>query len=161
MAVLWWGIDGQLMDDELIQGQVAALRIACRRMSVQRLEALRHSVEQACLLPGRFGWDRKAAAHAEIFNVLADAVRDLALRRVLNSGVGLVHHLMMVAGPAADGVVATSRRQLLACFLAGDPDGAAGELESELRILHFMSRLANSRPAACDTVRCDTVRCDT
>jgi hypothetical protein len=34
----------QLMDDELIEGQVAAVRVACRRMSGQRLEALRLSV---------------------------------------------------------------------------------------------------------------------
>jgi DNA-binding FadR family transcriptional regulator len=128
--------------DDLIHGQVAAVAIACRRLSVQRLEALRRSVEQACLLSAKFGWDRKAAAHAEIFNLLADAVRDPVLRQVLNSGVGLVHHLMMAAGPAADGVVTTSRRRLLACFLAGDPEGAADELERELRILHFMSRLA-------------------
>jgi hypothetical protein len=134
----------QRMNDELIRDQVAALGIACRRMSVQRREALRRSVEQACLLPARFGWDRKAAAHAEIFNLLADAVRDPALSQVLNAGVGLALHLMMAAGPAADGVVATSRRRLLAYFHAGDPDGAAGELESELRLLHFMSRLADS-----------------
>jgi hypothetical protein len=94
------------MDDELIQGQVVAVRIACRRITVQRLEALHHSVEQACLLPVRFGWDRKAAAHAEIFNMLADAVRDLVLRQILNSGVGLVHHLMLAAGPAADAPLA-------------------------------------------------------
>jgi DNA-binding FadR family transcriptional regulator len=131
------------MDDELIQGQVVAVRIACRRITVQRLEALHHSVEQACLLPVRFGWDRKAAAHAEIFNMLADAVRDRVLRQILNSGVGLVHHLMLAAGPAADGVVGASRRHMLARLRAGDPDGAAAELESELRTLYFMSRLAN------------------
>jgi DNA-binding FadR family transcriptional regulator len=138
------------MDDELIQLQVAAVRVACRRMSVQRLQALHQSVEQACLLPAGFGWDRKAAAHAEIFNLLADAVHDPAPRQVLNSGAGLMHHLMMTAGPVAGGVLAASRRRLLACFQAGDPDGAAGELEAELRFLHFTSRLANSRLAGGD-----------
>jgi hypothetical protein len=88
------------MDDELIQAQFMAVPVACRRMSVHGLEALRSSVKEACPLPARFGWDRKAAAYAEIFNTLADAVRDPALRRVLNAGVGLVHHLMMAAGPA-------------------------------------------------------------
>jgi len=139
------------MDEELVQGQVMAVRIACRRMTAQRLEGLRQSVEQACVLPARFGWDRKAAAHAEIFNMLADTVRDPGLRQVLNSGVGLTHHLMMTAGPVAGGVVAASRRRVLACFLAGDPDGAAGELESELRFLQFTSRLVNSRPAGGST----------
>jgi DNA-binding FadR family transcriptional regulator len=132
------------MDDELIQGQVATVRIACRRMTVQRLEALRRSVEQACLLPSRFGWDRKAAAHAEIFNELADATRDPALRRVLNAGAGLAHHLMITAGPAANSVVAASRQRMLAQFLVGDPDGAADELERELRALLFMSRLTGT-----------------
>jgi hypothetical protein len=47
-------------------------------------------------------------------------------------------------------VLAASRRRLLACFQAGDPDGAAGELEAELRFLHFTSRLANSRLAGGD-----------
>jgi DNA-binding FadR family transcriptional regulator len=136
------------VDDELIQGQVTAVRVACRRMTSQRLEALRQSVEQACVLPAMFGWDRKAAAHAEIFNMLADTVREPALRQVLNSGVGLMHHLMMTAGPVAGGVVSSSRRRVLACFLAGDPDGAAGELESELRFLQFTSRLVNSRAAS-------------
>jgi DNA-binding FadR family transcriptional regulator len=145
-----------MMDDELIQGQVAAIRIACRRMSARRLEALHQSVEQARLLPARFGRDRKAAAHAEIFNLLADAVRDPALRQVLNSGVGLVHHLMMTAGPAANGVVAASRPRVLACFAAGDPDGAADKLESELRVLHFMSPLASSRLASSSLVGSST-----
>jgi DNA-binding FadR family transcriptional regulator len=135
------------MDDELIQDQVAAVRVACRRMGIQQLNALRPSVEQACQLPAMFGWDRKAAAHAEIFSILADAVRDPFLRQELKASVGLVHHLMMAAGPAASGVVAASRRRVLACFQAGDPDGAAGELERELRVLHFMWRLANSSPA--------------
>ena len=115
-------------------------------MSVQRVEVLHRCIEQACLLSASLDWDRKAAAHAEIFNLLADAVRDPALCQVLKSGVGLAHHLLMTAGPVTDGVVANSRRRALAGFLAGDPDKAAHELERELRALHFMSRLATTRP---------------
>jgi hypothetical protein len=136
------GTAGPLMDDKLIQRQVAAARIASRQLSAQRLEILHHSVEQACQLPARFGWDRRAAEYAEVFNVLADTVRDLVLRQVLNSGAGLAHYLMMAAGPAANGVVAASRRRMLDRLRTGDCDGAADELERELRALHFMSRLA-------------------
>ena len=90
---------------ELIQAQATAIHAACWQLSGQRMEGLRRGVEQACLLPGRFDWDRKAAAHAEIFTMLADAVRDPVLRQVLKSGAGLAHHLMMAAGPAADDVI--------------------------------------------------------
>ncbi|HEX9542073.1 MAG TPA: hypothetical protein VGA04_28415 [Streptosporangiaceae bacterium] len=50
------------MDEGLIQVQAMAARIACLRMTAQRLKALHDSVEHACCLPARSQWDRKAAA---------------------------------------------------------------------------------------------------
>jgi hypothetical protein len=44
--------------------------------------------------------------------------------------------------PAADGMIASSRRRLLAHLSAGQADGAALEMEAHLRVLHFMWRLA-------------------
>ena len=45
-------------------------------MNPRYLKALRDSVEQARHMPSRFTWDPKAAAHAEIFDLLADVAGD-------------------------------------------------------------------------------------
>ena len=63
-------------DDELIRRCSAAVRVACLRMNPRYLKALRDSVEQARRMPSRFTWDPKAAAHAEIFDLLADVAGD-------------------------------------------------------------------------------------
>jgi hypothetical protein len=69
----------RVTDDELVRVCTVAARVACRRMTPRYLKALNDSVEQACCLPSGFDWDRKAAAHAEIVNLLADAAADPAL----------------------------------------------------------------------------------
>lgn len=76
------------MTGELIELQVSAVRNAYGQMTALHLKALHDSIEQACRIPAEFWWDRKAAAHAEIFNVLADAVNEPLAARVLNSGPG-------------------------------------------------------------------------
>lgn len=50
------------------------------------------------------------------------------------------------AGPAANGMILSSRQRLLAYMRAGDADGAALEMEKHLRGLHFMSRLVGDNP---------------
>src|SRR5271169_1805155 len=60
-------------DDELIRVCALVARVACQRMTPRYLKALYDSVEQACCLPAAFDWNRKAVAHAQIVNVLADA----------------------------------------------------------------------------------------
>src|ERR1700761_7002627 len=112
------------MDDQLIRVCAAAARVACRRMSPQYLRALRESVEYACALPKSIAWDRKATAHAEIVNLLADASGDPILPLLLREVPGQLHDLMMAVGPAASGITAGSRRRLLALLQAGDADGA-------------------------------------
>jgi DNA-binding FadR family transcriptional regulator len=129
-----------------IQVQVTAVHTACGRLTGQQVQALHRSVEQTCRMPAGFGWDRKAAAHAEIFNLLADAAGDPVLTRVLGWGAGFAHDLMIAAGPAANGMTRESRSRLLACLHAGDTDGAAREMENHLRVLHFMRRLATPSP---------------
>ena len=57
----------------MIQAQAVA-RIACARMTMVHLTALHDSVERACGLAGRSPWGRRAAAHAEIFSLLAEVV---------------------------------------------------------------------------------------
>ena len=56
----------------------------------------------------------------------------------------LIGDLMGTVGPAANGMITSSRRRLLARLRAGDADGAAMEVEGHLRVLHFMGRLAAS-----------------
>jgi DNA-binding FadR family transcriptional regulator len=134
---------------QLILVLAAAVRIACRRMTALHLKAMHDSVEQAWRTPAAFGWDRKAAAHAEIFNLLADAASDPlapALTPALSAGAGLAYDLMIEAGHAADGMITSSRQRLLTHLRAGDADAAEQEIESHLRVLHYMSRLA--RPLA-------------
>ena len=133
------------MDDELIRWCALATRTACSRMTAPHQKALRDSVGQARCLPARFAWDRKAAAHAQIFNLLADVIADRpGAAMALNQAVGAVYDLMVTVGPAADGIVLSSRRRLLEAIRAGDADGAAAEMEQHLRRLHFMWRLSRS-----------------
>jgi hypothetical protein len=48
----------------------------------------------------------------------------------------------MMVGPAADGIILSSRRRLLRELRAWDADAAAREMEHHLRGLHYMGRLA-------------------
>lgn len=131
--------------NELIETQVIAIRIACGQMTTPHLKALRDSVEQACRVPAAFPWDRKAAAHAEIFNVLADGVNDPLMASVLSSGVGLTYDLTVAAGRGVAGMIAGSRRRLLGHLLAGDAEAAALEMEQHFRTLHYLWRVGTSR----------------
>ena len=140
-----------VMDDELIRVCAVAARVACRRMTPPYLKALHDSVEQACCLPSGFDWDRKAAAHAEIVNLLADAAADPALAVLVRDVPGQLHDLMVTVGPAAGGIIAGSRRRLLARLQAGDADGAAREIEQHLGGLLWIRRV--SRHPALSTVQ--------
>jgi DNA-binding GntR family transcriptional regulator len=131
--------------DELIRVQAMAARIACEQMTEVALKALHDSVDRATCLPARPGWELKAAAHAEIFGLLADVAGDLAASDG-GGRAGVMRDLMLTVGPAADGMIASSHRRLLAHLCAGEADGAALEMETHLRVLHYMWRLAH-RPA--------------
>jgi hypothetical protein len=92
-------------------------------------------------------------AHAEIFTLLAGMTDDAAVAPVLLGAAGVVRRLMIVAGPAANGMIVSSRQRLLAYLRAGDTDGATLEMERHLRGLHFMSRLVGDDPGAVLIVR--------
>jgi DNA-binding FadR family transcriptional regulator len=49
---------------------------------------------------------------------------------------------MITVGPAASGIIASSRRRLLALITAGDAEGAAREMEQHLSGLRWMRHLA-------------------
>ena len=135
----------RVTDDELIRVCAVAARVACRRMTPRYLKALQDSVEQACCLPSRADWDRKVTAHAQIANLLADAAGDPALALLVRDVPGQLHDLMVTVGPAAAGIIAGSRRRLLALLQAGDADGAAREMEQHLGGLLWM-RHVSRRP---------------
>jgi GntR family transcriptional regulator, transcriptional repressor for pyruvate dehydrogenase complex len=130
------------MEEGMIQAQAMAARLACARMTMLDLTELHDSVERACCLAARSQWDRKAAAHAEIFSLLADVVDDPLLAPLLTGGAGYVRELMLAVGRVADGLIVSSRRRLLAHLRAGDGQGAALEMEKHLRVLLYMWRLA-------------------
>ncbi len=122
----------------MIQTQAMAARIACARMTVVRLTALHDSVERACGFAARSQWDRKAAAHAEIFSQLADVADDPRL----TESAAFAHELILAVGRAADGMIISSRRRLLSHLHAGDSEKAELEMEKHLRALLYMRRLA-------------------
>ena len=96
-------------------------------MTPQYLKALSDSVEQACCLPARFAWDRKATAHAEIVNLLADSAADPLLVLLVRNVPGYLYDLMVTVGPAADGIIASSRRRLLALIGHETPTAQGGK----------------------------------
>jgi DNA-binding FadR family transcriptional regulator len=118
--------------DELIRLCAAAARIACLRMTPLYLKVLHDSVEQARRMPFRFAWDRKVAAHAGIFNLLADVAGDPVLAVPLRDARGHISDLMVTVGPAADGIILSSRRRLLALIRVGEADDVAREMEQHL-----------------------------
>src|ERR1700730_14120860 len=102
------------MEEGMIRAQAMAARIACARMTTPDLRALHDSVEHAFCLTARSQWERKAAAHAEIFDLLAVVVDDPVLVPMLSGGAGYMSDLMVAVGRGADGMIASSRKRLLA-----------------------------------------------
>jgi hypothetical protein len=127
----------------LIRACALVTRVACERMSPPRLKVLQDSVEQAASLPTgfEFDWDRKAAAHAEIINVLAGTAADAVIAVLVTDVPRQLHDLMIAVGPVASGIITGSRRRLLALLQAGDADGAANEMEQHLGGLLWMRRV--------------------
>jgi DNA-binding GntR family transcriptional regulator len=130
------------MHEELIGLMTAAARAACTGLTSPRLAVLQASVDQACAIPAALSWDRKAGAHAEFLNALADADSDPWLAPALSSGAGLAYDLMIAAGRVADSIVINSRKRMLDHLRAGNTDAAALEMENHLKVLSFMGRLA-------------------
>jgi DNA-binding GntR family transcriptional regulator len=137
------GPPAPLANETSIQALALAVRHVCGRLSHADLEELRRSAEQAALAPRHLGWDSRAAAHARIFALLADAADDPVVAGLLNSGVGLAHYLMLAAGPTAGRITVHSDERLLALLSVGDADGAANEVEGHLRVLRFYGRLVS------------------
>jgi len=134
--------DGAMTEDTMISPLSAATRLACRQMTPQHLNALHASVERASCLSARHDWERKAAAHGELFTMLGDLTGDRDLARLVSSAAGRLQDLAVTVGPVADGIILSSRRRLLRELRAWDADGAALEVERHLGCLQFIGRLA-------------------
>jgi GntR family transcriptional regulator, transcriptional repressor for pyruvate dehydrogenase complex len=133
---------GPMTQDAMISLLTAATRIACRQLTPQHLNALGASVERASGLSARHDWERKVTAHAELFIMLGDVTGDRDLARLVSSAAERLQDLVMTVGPAADGMILSSRRRLLRELSARDADGAAREVERHLAGLHYMGRVA-------------------
>ena len=123
---------------------MTAARTACEQITGPALQRLLDSVDRACRLPARPAWEGKAAAHAEIFRLLADAA---GVPGALTGATGLVRDLMLTVGPGADRLISNSRHTPPPPPPPSDADSAAAEMEGHLGTLHFMERLA-CRPVA-------------
>lgn len=137
------------MYNELIPALATAVRIACPQLTAAHREAIRAQVEPSIQLPRKPGWERKAAAHAQLYRLLADDIDDPAAAAVLRMGVALVRDLALTAGPGMDGMITSAHRRLLAHLDASDPEAAGHEAESYLRCLHYMSHLVSRTGQAC------------
>ena len=79
---------------------------------------------------------------------MADAAADPVLALLVRNLPGHLHDLMVTAGPAADDIIASSRRRLLALIQARDADGAGREMERHLEGLSWtVERWASVREA--------------
>jgi GntR family transcriptional regulator, transcriptional repressor for pyruvate dehydrogenase complex len=130
------------MNERMIETQATVARIACAQMTRSHLAMLQDSVERARSLVARSQWDSKAAAHAEIFSLLAGLVNDPLLTPLLDMDPGTMRETMLAVGRAADGMILSSRSRLMAHLRAGDSEAAAHEMERHLRGLFYMWRLA-------------------
>jgi DNA-binding FadR family transcriptional regulator len=128
--------------EEFIEMQVMTARVACGRITPSALLVLGESVQRAAGLPSRPGWEHKAVAHAETFRLLADVAARHGVATGADSTHRVMRDLMIMVGPAANGMILGSRRRLLAHLRAQDADGAGGEMEDHLNVLHYMWRLA-------------------
>jgi hypothetical protein len=129
-------VEHQRTSREPIGGQAAAACVAWHQMTELTLMAVCESVERAVSLPARPEWERKAAAHAELFDLIA------AASEAPSVATSLLCDLMLRVGPGADGLIINSRRRLIAYLRARDLEGAEREMETHLRVLDFMGRLA-------------------
>ena len=131
-------------DDELIRRCSAAVRVACLRMNPRYPKALRDSVEQARRMPSRFALAPQGRRARGDLRSARRCGRGCGSGVPLRDARGHISDLMVTAGPAADGIILSSGRGLLAQMRARDADSVACEMEQHLGGLFWMRRLSRS-----------------
>jgi GntR family transcriptional regulator, transcriptional repressor for pyruvate dehydrogenase complex len=121
--------------------QSAVVRAACAERTERDLTCLQESFEQACGLPAGVAWERKAAAHTEFHNLLADATGNPVFAILVRSMTETLRDIMVMAGPAAEDIIIGSRNRLLRHLRARDEENAAAEIEDYLARLDAMHRV--------------------
>lgn len=124
--------------DALVLIQSAVVRAACEQRTERDLATLRASVDQAANVPAGDGWERRAAAHVEFHNLLADATGNPVLAILVRSMTDTLRDIVVAVGPSADEVIVSSRGRLLHHLQARDAESAAGEMEEHLTRLDDM-----------------------
>ena len=124
--------------DGLVLIQSAVVRAACEQRTERDLATLRASVDRAMSVPAGDGWDRRAAAHVEFHNLLADATGNPVLAILVRSMTDTLYDIVVAVGPAAGEVIVSSRGRLLRHLAARDAESAAGEIEEHLARLDEM-----------------------
>lgn len=118
--------------------QSAVVRAVCAERTERDLQALQESFEQACGLPADVAWERKATAHTEFHNLLADATGNPVFAILVRSMTDTLRDIMVMAGPAAEDIIIGSRSRLLRHLRARDEENAAAEIEDYLARLDDM-----------------------
>jgi DNA-binding GntR family transcriptional regulator len=131
---------GGIMYEELIRVQGRAAAIVCAGVTARQLTVLQDCVQFAAGLPAGTEWDRRVAAHGQVFALLAAAAGDSVVAAILGSGAEYLRDLAIGAGPGAAGMLASSHRRLLAHLGAGDAEASAAEIEGLFRALHMRHR---------------------
>jgi DNA-binding FadR family transcriptional regulator len=122
--------------------QSAVVRAVCAERTERDLQALQESFEQASGLPADVAWERKAAAHTEFHNLLADATGNPVFAILVRSMAETLRDIVVMAGPAAEDTITGSRNRLLRHLRARDEENAAAEIED------YLARLGDMRGRA-------------
>jgi DNA-binding FadR family transcriptional regulator len=118
----------------MVQSTLA--RVASAQRTQQDMHALRDNVDKACALSADTAWDRKAAAHAEFHQLLAQATGASGYALLALFLGGSMEELIVRAGPAAEGLIIASRRRVLGHLDSRDAEGAAREMEAHMTLLY-------------------------
>src|ERR1700761_3616690 len=113
-----------LMDEGLIRAQAMAVRTACAWLPAQRVSDLHERMDRASSSWAGSPWERRPAAHAHTFVLLADVSGDPVLSPVLRGAADMMRELLLAVGPGANGMIVGSRRRPLGPLRGGGLAGA-------------------------------------
>jgi GntR family transcriptional regulator, transcriptional repressor for pyruvate dehydrogenase complex len=137
-----------LLEVRLWIGSTTA-RVACERATEEDLDVLEANVDQAQSYGEAGEWERRSEVNHEFQNLLAAACHNPLLLMVQHSITDVVSEIVAAAGPIQDDWLLESKRKLVSYIRARDPDGAAQQMESHLKMVSavWMQVLSEPSPA--------------